>query len=45
MSRVHISSCFDAGAIEVVRLDDPADIRLRLRKDNAADFTSGSTSA
>ena len=35
---MQISSCFDAGAIEVVRLDDPADIRLRLRKDNAADF-------
>ena len=33
-----ISSTFDSGAIEVVRLDDPADIRLRLRKDNAADF-------
>ena len=33
-----ISSSFDSGAIEVVRLDDPADIRLRLRKDNAADF-------
>ena len=31
-----ISSTFDSGAIEVVRLDDPADIRLRLRKDNAA---------
>ena len=35
---MQISSCFDSGAIEVVRLDDPADIRLRLRKDNAADF-------
>ncbi len=33
-----ISSTFDSGAIEVVRLDDPADIRLRLRRDNAADF-------
>lgn len=33
-----ISSTFDSGAIEVVRLDDPADIRLRLRKDSAADF-------
>ena len=33
-----ISSCFDSGAIEVVRLDDPQDIHLRLRKDNAADF-------
>ena len=35
---MQISSTFDAGAIEVVRLDDPADIHLRLRKDNAADF-------
>ena len=35
---MQISSCFDSGAIEVVRLDDPADIRLCLRKDNAADF-------
>lgn len=33
-----VSSTFDSGAIEVVRIDDPADIRLRLRKDNAADF-------
>lgn len=33
-----ISSAFDSGAIEVVSLDDPANIRLRLRKDNAADF-------
>lgn len=33
-----ISSTFDSGAIEVVRLDDPADIRLRLRKDSAGDF-------
>jgi murein tripeptide amidase MpaA len=38
MSAMKISSTFDSGAIEVVRLDDPADIRLRLRKDNAADF-------
>src|SRR5690606_6602562 len=38
VSRMQISFTFDAGAIEVVRLDDPADIRLRLRKDNAADF-------
>jgi murein tripeptide amidase MpaA len=33
-----ISANFDSGAIEVVRLDDPQDIRLRLRADNAADF-------
>ena len=35
---MQISSCFDSGAIEVVRLDDPGNIRLRLRQDNAADF-------
>lgn len=33
-----ISHTFDSGSIEVVRLDSPADIRLRLRTDNAADF-------
>ncbi len=33
-----ISHNFDAGAIEVVDLADPQDIRLRLRADNAADF-------
>ncbi|HRP23527.1 MAG TPA: M14-type cytosolic carboxypeptidase [Thauera sp.] len=33
-----ISSNFDAGAIEVLSLDDPQAIRLRLRSDNAADF-------
>ncbi|MBP7639397.1 MAG: hypothetical protein KA733_01305, partial [Thauera sp.] len=38
MTVLKISSTFDSGAIEVVRLDDPADIRLRLRKDSAADF-------
>ncbi|MDD3674897.1 M14 family metallopeptidase [Thauera propionica] len=35
---MRISSSFDAGAIEVLSLDDPQDIRLRLRADNAADF-------
>jgi len=33
-----ISHNFDAGAIEVVSLADPQDIRLRLRADNAAEF-------
>ena len=33
-----VSASFDSGAIEVVSLDDPGNIRLRLRKDNAADF-------
>lgn len=35
---MRISSNFDSGAIEVVSLDDPQDIRLKLRADNAADF-------
>lgn len=35
---MRISHNFDAGAIEVVALADPQDIRLRLRADNAADF-------
>lgn len=38
MSLISISSNFDAGAIEVVNADDPADIRLRIRPDTHADF-------
>lgn len=33
-----ISHNFDSGSIEVVALDDPQNIRLRLRDDNAADI-------
>lgn len=33
-----ISCQFDSGAIEVVRLDDPADIQLKIPRDNAAEF-------
>ncbi|SAK88228.1 peptidase [Caballeronia glebae] len=33
-----ISSNFDAGAIEVLNADEPADIRLRIRPDSHADF-------
>ena len=36
---IRISSNFDSGAIEVVNAADPADIRLRLRSDNAANFS------
>jgi murein tripeptide amidase MpaA len=36
--RMRISSSFDSGAIEVVSLADPRNIRLRLRADNAAEF-------
>lgn len=35
---LRIGSNFDSGAIEVLSLADPGDIRLRLRKDNASDF-------
>lgn len=38
MADLRIGSHFDSGAIEVVSLANPADIRLRLRADNAADF-------
>lgn len=38
MTGIRISSNFDSGAIEVVSVADPADIRLRLRSDNGADF-------
>ena len=38
MSRLHISTQFDSGAIEVVRLEDHRDIALNIRKDNASDF-------
>ena len=35
---MRISHNFDSGAVEVLSLDDPQDIRLRLRADNAADI-------
>jgi len=35
---IHISSTFDAGAIDVVSLADPQDIQLNIRRDNASDF-------
>ncbi len=35
---IQISSAFDAGNIEVLKLDDPGDIRLKIRKDNKSDF-------
>jgi murein tripeptide amidase MpaA len=38
MSALHISTAFDSGSIEVLALDDPRDIRLNIRKDNASDF-------
>ncbi|MCB8747234.1 hypothetical protein LHU53_09970 [Rhodoferax sp. U2-2l] len=38
MNPIHISSRFDAGAIEVLSLADPQDIQLHIRRDNASDF-------
>ena len=38
MTALHISSQFDAGAIEVLSLGDPQDIQLKIRSDNASDF-------
>ena len=38
MHDLHISTQFDSGAIEVVRLERTDDIQLRIRQDNAAQF-------
>lgn len=38
MPALHISSQFDGGAIEVVSLDNPQNIQLKFRPDNAAEF-------
>lgn len=38
MNPITISSQFDSGAIGIVRADDPADIVLTVRADNAAEF-------
>ena len=38
MPTLHISSQFDAGAIEVVSLANPQDIGLNIRRDNASEF-------
>ena len=38
MHDLHISTQFDSGAIEVVRLERADDIQLRIRKDHAAEF-------
>ncbi len=38
MTTLHISSMFDAGAIEVVSLAEAGDIQLNIRKDNAGEF-------
>jgi murein tripeptide amidase MpaA len=38
MNALHISTQFDAGAIEVVSLSDPRHIELKIRPDNASEF-------
>ncbi|WP_394757199.1 M14-type cytosolic carboxypeptidase [Rhodoferax sp.] len=38
MNALHISTQFDAGAIEVLSLADPHDIQLNIRRDNASEF-------
>jgi murein tripeptide amidase MpaA len=38
MNHLHISSNFDSGAIEVVKLEEPDDIQLHIRRDNASAF-------
>lgn len=38
MNSLHISTGFDAGAIDVIDLTNPADIRLNIRRDNASEF-------
>jgi len=38
MSLLHISTGFDAGSIDTVSLDDPQNIQLNIRRDNASDF-------
>jgi murein tripeptide amidase MpaA len=35
---LHISTAFDSGAIDVISLADPGDIRLNVRADNASEF-------
>ncbi|WP_269533870.1 M14-type cytosolic carboxypeptidase [Chitinimonas sp. BJYL2] len=38
MPKLHISTAFDSGSIEVVSLDDHRDIQLRIKPDNASEF-------
>ncbi|MFC4159272.1 M14 family metallopeptidase [Chitinimonas lacunae] len=38
MTRLTLSTAFDAGSIELVSLEDHRDIQLRLRPDNASEF-------
>ena len=38
MPKLHISTAFDAGAIDVISLANPQDIQLNIRADNAAEI-------
>jgi murein tripeptide amidase MpaA len=38
MPSFHISSQFDAGAIEVINTDNPRDLQVNIRRDNAGEF-------
>ena len=38
MTALHISTAFDSGAIYVISLEDPRDIQLNIRPDNASGF-------
>lgn len=39
MTKLHISTQFDSGGIEVVSLADTGDIQLNIRRDNASEFS------
>lgn len=38
MNKLSVTSCFDAGAIEVVRVDAAHDVQVRIRPDTASEF-------
>ena len=38
MTALHISTAFESGSIEVISLQDPRDIQLNIRADNASEF-------
>jgi len=38
MTALHISTAFDSGAIDVISLEDPRNIQLNIRADNASEF-------
>jgi len=38
LTKLHITSAFDSGNIQLLSADDPSNIRLAIRPDNASDF-------